>query len=136
LPHIKSGFATIKIRDLPIARAMILCLNAIVECKSISFFTPPNERNDGNIVPLFFGPAETFFHLLRLNNQQSKKLLFIPYPSKTKRGTMPNTSFLFLLSSCAEKFFRYTHNEKPDRIFTSRLLKNTHLLCGSKAPSP
>jgi hypothetical protein len=54
-PPIKSGFATIKIRDLPIARVMILCFNAIVECKSISFFTPPKERNDGNIVPLFFG---------------------------------------------------------------------------------
>jgi hypothetical protein len=78
----------------------------------------------------FFRPAETFFHLLRLNIQQSKNLLFIPYPSKTKRGTMPNTSFLFLLSSCAEKFVRHTQNDRPNRIFTGRLVKNTHLLCG------
>jgi hypothetical protein len=78
----------------------------------------------------FLEPAETFFYLLRLSKKQSENSLFIPYPSKTKRGTMPNTSFLFLLSSCAEKFFRHTHNDKPDRIFTGRLVKNTHLLCG------
>jgi len=50
-----------KIRVLPIARYLILCFNAAVECKSISFLTPPIERNDGNIVPLFFWLAEPFF---------------------------------------------------------------------------
>jgi hypothetical protein len=84
----------------------------------------------------FFWSAETFFYLLRLNKQQSENLLFILYPSKTKRGMMPNTSFLFSLSSYAERLVRHSHHDKPDHIFTGRLLKNTHLLCGSKASSP
>jgi len=39
---------------LPIAPSVILWLNGEVKCKSISFFTPPNEGKGGNIIPLFF----------------------------------------------------------------------------------
>jgi hypothetical protein len=43
-----------KIRVLPIARYLILCFNAAVECKSISFLTPPVEGNGGkHHSPLF-----------------------------------------------------------------------------------
>jgi hypothetical protein len=76
-----------------------------VKCKSISFFTPPTEGTVETSFPYFFDRLKPFFTSYVSRSNKARICFSFFTPSKTKRGTMFNASFLFLFSSAAEKLF-------------------------------